>query len=174
MNTTTISGNEVTNKTFLTISGGHTVSWCYDVGGLSPSEYIEIVIKGTNGYGDLNIASYFLRYGKRYYYNLYHITKHDYEVLIPMLMVAENNVSIFPSFSTESMYVRIENYKRKSLGASIFGVSLDRGDIQAEVVALTNNFYNGGHYKVRVECNDLSGNVMNPLEFEFTIRSDGL
>jgi hypothetical protein len=91
-----------------------------------------------------------------------------------MLMVAENNVNVFPSFSTESMYVRTENYKRKSLGASIFGVSLDKGDIQAEVVALTNNFYNGGHYKVRVECNDLSGNVMNPLEFEFTIRPDGL
>jgi hypothetical protein len=174
MNTNTIIGNEVVNKTFLTISGGHTVSWCHDVGGLSPSEYIEVVIKGTNGYGDLNIASYFLRYGKRYYYNLYHITKHDYETLIPMLMVAENNVNVFPSFSTESMYVRTENYKRKSLGASIFGVSLDKGDIQAEVVALTNNFYNGGHYKVRVECNDLSGNVMNPLEFEFTIRPDGL
>jgi hypothetical protein len=91
-----------------------------------------------------------------------------------MLMVAENNVSVFPSFSTESMYVRTENYKRKSLGASIFGVSLDRGDLQAEVMALTNNFYNGGHYKVRVECKDLSGNVMNPLEFEFTIRLDGL
>lgn len=174
MNTNTITGNKIVNKTFSTIPNGHTVSWCYDVGVLSPSEYIEIIIKGTNKYGDLNIASYFLRYGKRYYYNLYHITKHDYEILIPMLMVAENNVNIFPSFSTESMYVRIESYKRKNLGASIFGVSLDRGDIQAEIVALTNNFYNGGHYKVRVECNDLSGNVMNPLEFEFTIRSDGL
>jgi hypothetical protein len=174
MNTTTISGNEVTNKTFLTISGGYTTFWCYDVGGLSPLEYVEIIVKGTNEYGDLNIVSYFLKYGKRYYYNLYHITKHGYETLIPMLMVAENNVDIFPSFSTESMYVITENYKRKSLGASIFGVSLDRGDLQAEVVALTNNFYNGGYYKVRVECNDLSGNVMNPLEFEFTIRPDGL
>ena len=174
MNTNTITGNEVVNKTFLTISGGHTAFWCYDVGELSPSEYIEIIVKGINEYGDLNIASYFLRYGKRHYYNLYHITKHDYETLIPMLMVAENNVNIFPSFSTESMYVRIENYKRRNLGASVFGVSLDRGDIQAEVTALTNNFYNGGYYKVRVECNDLSGNVMNPLEFEFTIRPDGL
>lgn len=174
MNTNIITGNEVINKTFLTISGGHTTSWCYDVGSLSPSEYIEIIVKGTNTYGDLNVASYFLRYGKRYYYNLYHIIKHDYETLIPILMAAENNIDIFPSFSTESMYVRTENYKRKSLGASIFGVSLDRGDLQAEVMALTNNFYNGGHYKVRVECKDLSGNVMNPLEFEFTIRSDGL
>jgi len=115
-----------------------------------------------------------LKYGKRYYYNLYRIIKHDYGTLIPMLMVAENNVSMFPSFSAESMYVRIENYKRMNLSASIFGVDLDRKELPASIDPITTNFYSGGNYNVRVECKDLSGNIMEPFEFNFTIRSDGL
>jgi hypothetical protein len=174
MNTNIIVGNKVSSLNFTTISGGSNVSWCYNVSLLSPAEYIEVVVYVTNIYGDLNTASYFLRYGKRYYYNLYHIVKHEYETLIPMLMVAENNVNIFPSFSAESMYVRVENYKRKNLSASIFGVGLDRKELPVSINAITTNFYSGGEYKVRVECKDLSGNIMDPFEFDFTIRSDGL
>ena len=173
MNTNTLVGNAVSNLSFSAISGGYSVSWCYDINSLSPLEYVEIVVYCVNMVNDINIVSYFLKYGKRYYYNLYHIIKHDYEKLIPMLMVAENNVNIFPSFSAETMYVRIENYKRKDLSASIFGVGLDRRELQADITALTTNFYNGGAYKVRIECKDLSGNVMDPFEFEFVIRSDG-
>jgi hypothetical protein len=173
MNTNTLVGNAVSNLSFSAISGGYSVSWCYDINSLSPLEYVETIVYCVNTVNDINIVSYFLKYGKRYYYNLYHIIKHDYEELIPMLMVAENNVNIFPSFSAETMYVRIENYKRKDISASIFGVGLDRRELQADITALTTNFYNGGAYKVRIECKDLSGNVMDPFEFEFVIRSDG-
>jgi len=175
MNTDTLVGNAVTGLQFDTISGsgGYSVSWCYDIASLGSLEYVEIIVRAVNTVGDINLASYFLKYGKRYYYNLYHILKHDYEKLIPMLMLAENNVDIFPSFSAESMYVRVERYKRKDLTASIFGVGLDRSDLPANINALTTNFYNGGSYKVRVECKDLSGNIMDPFEFEFIIKNDG-
>ena len=90
-----------------------------------------------------------------------------------MLMLAENNVNIFPSFSAETMYVNVEGYKQKDLPASIFGVGLASNDLGALTTAVTTNFYNGGSYTVRIECKDLAGNVMDPLEFSFTIRQDG-
>jgi len=174
MNTNIITGNYVDVLQFSTISRGYSVSWCYDISLLEPLEYVEIIVYVVNTRGDINVSSYFLKYGKRYYYNIYHIVKHEYEKLIPMLMIAENNVDIFPSFSSESIYVRIEKYKRKNLGASIFGIGLDRSDLLASINPITTNFYNGGSYTVRIECKDLSGNVMDPFEFEFIIRNDGL
>lgn len=174
MNTDTLVGNMVSNLSFTTISGGNTVSWCYDVGSLCPVEYVEVIVNVVNTYGDVNKASYFLRYGKRYYYNLYHILRHDYDKLIPMLIAAENNINIFPSFSTETMYVNIEDYKQRDLQASISCIGLSKDDLGAEIKPITTNFYTGGDYTVRVECKDLAGNVMDPLEFDFVIRSDGL
>ena len=174
MNTDIIVGNKISNLSFTVIPDGNTVSWCYDISLLGPLKYVEVIVYVINTCGDINIISYFLKYGKRYHYNLHHIIKHEYEELIPMLMLAENTVNIFPAFSTETMYVRVENYKRRNLSASIFGVGLSRSELPVSIDPITTNFYSGGNYKVKVECKDLSGNVMNPLEFEFTIRSDGL
>ena len=69
MNTNIITGNYVDVLQFSTISRGYSVSWCYDISLLEPLEYVEIIVYVVNTRGDINVSSYFLKYGKRYYFN---------------------------------------------------------------------------------------------------------
>ena len=169
-----MGGTEVSGITTSGIQNGYNVTWCYNLFNTTSSGVYQFIVKATNNYGDSGLSSFFLRRGKRFYYNLYHLTVHDYEEIIPVLLAAENECDIYPSYSTSSLYVRVENLPSRGLDATITPVALAHSDVNAELVCMSPNFYPGGYYVVELECKDNDGNTMPTLVFDFTIRADGL
>ncbi len=166
---TTISG-VVTSP----ITNGYKVNWCHSIFNDDSEDVYVFIVEAKNNYGDTGLQSFYLRRGRRYTYNPYHIKVHDYNELIPILITAENDTEIYPAFTAENLFVNIENMPYRGLMATITPVALNRGDVGASITALSPNFYPGGHYEIRISCKDNEGNVMPEFVFDFTIRDDGL
>ena len=164
----TISGTTVSG-----INNGYTVFWEYDVFVSSSAEYYVFVVEAKNNYGDRALESFYIKRGYRYYYNVYRVTVHDYNELIPILITAENTVDIYPAYAAENLYVTVENMPYRGLTASIIPINLNKSSLTANITALSPNFYPGGEYEIRINCKDNDGNEMPEFVFSFKIRDDG-
>ena len=164
---------EITSITTSRIPNGYSVNWCFDLFTEPSVKFHVFLVKAKNLYGDTGIQSFYLRCGMRFRYNPYHITIHDYNTLIPVLILAENAIDIYPAIAGENFYVRTENMPYRGLSASITPVGNKKDILGASITTLTSNFYPGGHYTITVSCKDMAGNEMPEFSFSFRISEDG-
>lgn len=166
-------GTSLSGITTSSISDGFKVGWCYDLFTDISREYYSFIVEAKNNYGDTGIQSFYIKRGYRYRYNPYHLTVHDYNELIPILITAENNTYIYPSFSAENLITEVENMPYRGLCASVTPIMLNRIELQSSITALSSNFYPGGEYEIKINCEDNEGNIMPEFTFRFKIRDDG-
>lgn len=168
----TMNGNDITDVSYSSITHGYHVVFSCDIFTYPTSLIYEFRVYVKNNYGDEGIASYYVKRGYRFTYNKHHLIIHDYNQLISILMLVENNVDVFPAVSSENLAVFTEVYPYRSLSASITPVGGATNALKGSITVKSPNFYPGGTYTVVITCRDFAGNEMPPFEFTFTISDE--